>query len=1181
MPWNKPTRAGELRSPAAAEEGPIAKPGETAVFHREGEYWTVALESAVVRLKHSKGLTYISLLLQHPGVEFHVLDLVAQAAGLDSSEVRVIGASGTLPLGEEELAEAGIHLGSLGDAGEMLDEQARSAYRERLADLRERFDEARQFDHPEQAAQIEREIEALTAELSRAVGLGGRSRRSASAAERARQSVTHAIKTMVERISINLPELGAKLSRIIKTGIYCSYQPEPGGAISWDFETGRTPAANPIAGDGSRSEPPVPAPSMVPPVTQILSSQTDLVGRDPEERRLRDLVDRALDGHGAVAMLGGGPGVGKTRLAMEIATYATSKGFQAFVGHCYEREEPFPYLPFAEIFETMLAQWGPDKFRAGLGDNAAEVAQIAPRMRRIFTDLPPPAELPPQQARRYLFQSLTEYLARLSTAAPVLLVLDDLHWTDESTLALLNFLAHRVEPIRLVVIGTYRDSDHEMKPELARTLEELLRIGVRPFALKGLARDGVGRMLHGLTQREVPQALIDLISRETDGNPFFVQEVYQHLVEEGKVYEEAGNFRTNFQIDEIDVPGNVRLVLGRRLDRLSPDSRAILSAAAVIGPSFTFDLLQAVAGTHDTEKLVAGIDEAQRMGLVVAPSNDAAAPFAFVHELVRQTLLSTVSAPRRQHLHLAAADAIEALDPHESGARAGEIAHHLVAAGPAADQRKVARYLALAGKNALAAAAYEEARRNVSAALELRNGRDSGSRAELLLDMATADRGLGNWDEAFALWQHALNVYSAAGNSAATGCVFFEMFEGLLWSGRGREAEDLAKRGLEGLKEDLASPAYLAAVMGLINSLNGRYEPARRSFDEALSMARKLNDGRLIARIQAYWSICNFYFMQWHDALENGRKAAELAATADSPWSRAIALSRVQIALHHLGRIDEAIAVGAELEPLARKLGQFAALSFCIWTQAWMEFGKDADFAGLAKRLSDDMEVNRIAKVPLLLAPELAQFSVIEFLRGNQAGALDYAQQSISLSPFPVMLGFGAGAKFRQLAYAGDRAGAIALLDHSRAMMPRSGGPNTIGSWALLLSAVEGLFVMGEYGAAAELYPSARNLIATGTVCMGLIARFPETIAGIAAASARNWKGAEEHFALALRQAHKLPHRLEVAEINRFHAMMLMKRRRSRDLDHARRLLADALESYERFGMPRHVELTRALAAGR
>ncbi len=131
-----------------------------------------------------------------------------------------------------------------------------------------------------------------------------------------------------------------------------------------------------------------------------------------------------------------------------------------------------------------------------------------------------------------------------------------------------------------------------------------------------------------------------------------------------------------------------------------------------------------------------------------------------------------------------------------------------------------------------------------------------------------------------------------------------------------------------------------------------------------------------------------------------------------------------------------------------------------------------------------------------MLAPALAQFSVVEFLRGNQRAALDYAEQARKVSPFHVMLGFGSGALFRQMAYAGDRAGALALLDESREKLPRAGAPNTIGSWAMLMSVVEGLYILGEYDMAAEFYPLALELIDTGVVCFGWMARFPQTIAG-------------------------------------------------------------------------------------
>ena len=270
----------------------------------------------------------------------------------------------------------------------------------------------------------------------------------------------------MEKIGENLPTLGQILLTDLRTGIYCCYQPTQ-DTISWDFGTAlpepkeehQTTDAVSIAAHHP----------IGPPVSQFLSGQTEFVGRDTESHALRILVDRALAGNGAIIMLGGGPGVGKTRLATETAAYATSRGFQAFIGHCYERDEPHPYLPFVEIVETMLAQSGPERFAASMDGNAAELAQIAPRLRRVFPDIPPPQELPPPQARRYLTQSLGEYLARTAEARPLFLVLDDLHWSAESTLALVNFLAHRVDQLPMVIVGTYRDELMDAAPALART----------------------------------------------------------------------------------------------------------------------------------------------------------------------------------------------------------------------------------------------------------------------------------------------------------------------------------------------------------------------------------------------------------------------------------------------------------------------------------------------------------------------------------------------------------------------------------------------------------------------------------------------------------------------------------------------------------------------------------------
>src|SRR5262249_39796228 len=158
----------------------------------------------------------------------------------------------------------------------------------------------------------------------------------------------------------------------------------------------------------------------------------------------------------------------------------------------------------------------------------------------------------------------------------------------ESTLALLVHLANRITQLPVVLIGTYRDMYLEGSPALVRTIEELMRLGVRPLKVEGLSKEAVGLLLNGLSKREPPQSLVDTIFDETQGNPFFVEELYRHLLEENKIFDADGELRGEIAVDEIDVPENVRLIIGRRLQRLNENEKLVLAAAAVIGRSFSF-----------------------------------------------------------------------------------------------------------------------------------------------------------------------------------------------------------------------------------------------------------------------------------------------------------------------------------------------------------------------------------------------------------------------------------------------------------------------------------------------------------------------------------------------------------------------------------------------------------------
>jgi len=1172
---NSGSNVGKLKSGATKRQ--VAK----GVFRKEGEVWTLAYGDKIVRLRDSKGLGYIVYLLRNPGIEFHALDLIGGTINPASRDSESESSSNAPEGAWRETHE--LSAGGLGDAGAMLDAQSKADYRRRLATLREELEEAKERGDIEHAEKSEFEIDALTRELSRAVGLGGRERRAGSASERARLSVTRAIKATLEKIAENHAALAEMLARSIKTGTFCLYNPGSRYPVEWEFgapSSGIAGLGSDIsdiesidqrapAGDGGSDE-------EIPLLALSFAERTAFVGRETERAQIDAAVEETLAGNGTLVMLAGGAGVGKSRLALESARYAAKKGALVLLGRCVETEEPHPYLPFVETIEMGLGQaQSKEAFRRALGENAAELAQLVPRLKQVFGDIPPPLELPPQQARRYLFESVCEFLARSARVRPIFLILDDLHWADESTLSLLVHLALRISGVPVVVVGTYRDTEPDLNRGLIKVLEQLLRGGVRPIRLKGLPPDAVARILQSLCGREPPHHLVDAIYQETEGNPFFIEELFKHLIEEGKVLDASGQFRNDLKVSELGVPENVRLVVGRRLDRLNEGSRQALAAAAVIGRSFSFKLLQSVAEDEE-DRLLGAIDEALKVGLIVSSSEGPEAPFKFAHELVLQTLLAGLSPPRRQRLHLRVARAIEKAYVANLSDRSAEIAHHLMQSGTA-DAAELARYLTLAGRHAMQAAAYEDALRHFETALARHGAADSKGRAELLSELALTKRSLGRWEEALAHWRESLDLYKVLGDQVAMGHVCVAIVEALSWAGRWVDAAQIADRGLANLQGSVSGDrARLLGVVGVIDSGSCAFGAAQDALAEAVDLAQRLGEGRTLGAVLGYRAFHNFVFLRLDASIADGLRSTELLRTSGALWSLAEVLGFVQTALYETGRVDEACKIGVELDPLARKLGHYAAHMLCGRIRTWIEFSREPDLARLKGRIAEDLEINRTAALPWI-ATSLAQLGQLDFFSGDWNGALAHCEGAFKAEFPSAFEGFGVGMLFRQKAYLGDRDGAMALLKEIRAKLPELGAPNTVGKWSLLLLVIEGLLALGDKAEVAELYPLAREATATGAICIELISRFPLVMMAAAAGCAHQWDAGEQGFALAMRQAESFPHLVEQFEIRRFHGQMLLERGTAGDRDRAHTMLAAAREGYERIGMAQHARMAGEL----
>jgi len=439
-----------------------------------------------------------------------------------------------------------------------------------------------------------------------------------------------------------------------------------------------------------------------------------LVGRDQELMRLETLLERALAGQGRLIAVGGEAGVGKTRLLEELGATARLRGAQVLRGGCYEQER-IPYGPFVEAIGGVchrLAERDPAALRELGTGLEPELARLVPRLHTLLgLEAVREPELDSSAGRLRLFDAVSTFLSRLAADRPLLLVLDDLQWADEATLELLHYVARNTRGDPVLIGGAYRAEEVDERHPLTRLWQQMRREGLmEEVRLVALSPDDttrlVGAML-GLDQP--PAALCRRIIRETEGNPFFVGEVLKALVEEGFLRRRDGTWVTELDdvtvsYAELTIPVNIQAVVERRLARLNDDELETLRAAAVMGSSFTFDVLLAMTG-QDEEALLDAVDELLRARLWREEPDPREDRYDFTHAKVREVAYAGLSGRRRRVLHRRAGEVLER-HPYGGDQLAGELARHYDEAG---EWDKAIAYGLLAGDRARAVYANAEA----------------------------------------------------------------------------------------------------------------------------------------------------------------------------------------------------------------------------------------------------------------------------------------------------------------------------------------------------------------------------------------------------------------------------------------------------------------------------------------
>jgi class 3 adenylate cyclase/tetratricopeptide (TPR) repeat protein len=906
---------------------------------------------------------------------------------------------------------------------------------------------------------------------------------------------------------------------------------------------------------------------------------TGYVGRQQERSRLTELWTQAREGSLRLALISGEAGVGKTRLATHLALQARGEGATVLYGRCDE-DLGVPFQPWAQALGHLVREVRRPVLDGHVERHTGNLVRLVPGLGDRVADLPVARQGDPETERYLLHAAAASLLEDAGEEEPVLLILDDLQWADQPTLSLLRHVLASSAAMRVMILAVYRESDLSRDHPLTALLADLHRDhGGDRIKLTGLESADVLALIEALAGHELDQKgrqLASEITRETAGNPFFAGELIRHLTESGAIVHEQGErWRVVGDVAELGLPQSVREVTGRRVERLGPDARMALSAAAVIGRDFDLSLLSRALDVPETQ-LLDLLDDAVAASLL-QESSERAGRFTFTHALVEHTLTADLGRTRRALLHREIAQALEEQCGDQPGERLGELAAHWAAAGGGGDSAKAADYARRAGERALQQLAPDEAARWYRQALELRQQSQDGDRherCELLIGLGEAQRQIGDAEYRVTLLD-AAELAEAIGDTD-------RLCRAVLANGRGwtrfgaLDAErvhalETAERALA--RDDPRRAQVLALLAG---ELHHAVEPERcRSLaEEAIAIARAAGDPAALALTlnSTIWTI-------WVPATLSERQLLveellELAPRVDDPRLSFWAATRSAMIGLETG---EHSRIESGLETM-RSVSAAVPQPSLAYMLLLLEFGLaliDGDLQASRKLADEARELGSSAGEPGAAMTFLAHRFHIDYLEGR---GREHVDGGLRLDGRPDShAGWRAGTALALIE--GERSGEArerALAEDFQDVPVDQAWLPAIFAWAQVcarLALVE---------RAEELYrlltPFAGRFCTQAGVTYGSV----DVALGALAATLGRHGEAERHFAAASELEERLGAPLLLAHTQASWARALAERGRTADSDRVGPMLDRAEQSAARAGagaIAREIAEVRALMA--
>jgi len=606
------------------------------------------------------------------------------------------------------------------------------------------------------------------------------------------------------------------------------------------------------------------------------------VGRESELKQLQSAFDGAASGNGALMMVVGEPGIGKTAICEQLSTYATLHNGKTLVGHCYEEGSlSLPYLAFIEAMRSYVLTRETRELRRELGTGAADVARIVSEIREKLKVKPKPSESPEEERYR-LFQAVTGFLTNAATVQPLLIILEDLHDADKGTLEMLTHVSRNLSGARLLIIGTYRDVEVDRAHPLSASLAELRRVASYDrITLRGLNADEVHRMMNAISGQDISWGLAETVHRQTEGNPLFVQEVLRYLRESGVATGDHGRWQVSSDTPlAMAIPEGLRDVIGKRLSLLSTECNRILSIVAVIGREFRLDTLQKVADTTE-EELFTALEEAKAAGVLEERSTvGIGATFRFTHAFFRQTLYEETFTPRRIRIHQQVGSALEEIYARRREEHAAELAEHFAQSTEHDDLVKALEYSEMAAERAWSVYAYGENVRLLEQALKVQDVLDPEDKirqCDLLRILGNALSAAGDPQRAIDIeLPKAFFLAESIGDRRRAYQVCRSALRALTnykWGAAPATSEyvEWTERINRYAEPGTVTRVMADMYMGAVKYIAHQFQESVLLLNNAINLARQLGDSRVFLEVATMW----LAYVQSPQQLEKGLHLAE------------------------------------------------------------------------------------------------------------------------------------------------------------------------------------------------------------------------------------------------------------------------------------------------------------------